>query len=152
LEAPLAGNNEWKLEPQELDAVLSGFGHTSLLRHRYHDHGPDWIELAMPWQDGFVGDDATGEIACGPVIALMDNAAGTSIWLKRGGYLPQVTIDLRIDYLRPIKPGATLIGRCECYSITPTVAFTRGVAYETSIDDPACHVAAAFMLLEGEGR
>ena len=148
----MAGNTGWKFVPQELDAMLSGFGHTSLLGHRYHAHGPDWIELAMPWQDGFVGDDAAGTIAAGPVIALLDNTAGTAIWLKRGGYLPQVTIDLRVDYLRPVKPGTTLISRCECYSIAPSVAYTRGVAYETSVDDPACHVAAAFMLLEGIGR
>jgi len=150
-EIPLAGETGWKFVPDELDAVLSNIGHNALLEHRYHAHGPDWIELAMPWQDGLAGGGAIGTIASGPIIALMDNAAGTAVWLKRGGYLPQVTIDLRVDHLRPPIRNAMLISRCECYRMSPTVAFARGIAYETSADDPACHVTAAFMLLEGEG-
>lgn len=140
--------SHWKFVPAELDAVLSSVGHNARLGHRYHAHGPGWIELAMPWQDELAGD--AGSLASGPIVALMDNAAGTAVWLKRGGYLPQVTIDLRIDYLRPPTPGATLISRCECYHMTPAVAFSRGIAYERSADDPACHVAATFMLLGGQ--
>jgi uncharacterized protein (TIGR00369 family) len=143
----LNAESHWKFVPAELDAVLSGIGHNARLGHRYHAHGPGWIELAMPWQDDLAGD--AGNFAAGPVTALMDNAAGTAVWLRRGGYLPQVTIDLRIDYLHPLARGTTLISRCECYHITPTVAFSRGVAYERSADQPACHVAATFMLLGG---
>lgn len=147
----MADETEWKFVPAELDAVLSGIGHNALLGHRYHAHGPDWLELEMPWQEGLEGEMA-GVSASGPIAALLDNAAGSAVWLRRGGYLPQVTIDLRIDHLRPTAPRAALICRCECYHMTSTVAYSRGFAYENSVDDPACHVSAAFMLLGGPGR
>jgi uncharacterized protein (TIGR00369 family) len=133
--------------PAELDEVLSSKGHNALLGHRYHAHSPDWIELAMPWHEQLTNDSAGGSLASGPVMALMDNSAGVAIWLKRGGYLPQVTLDLRIDFLRPTTPGATLICRCECFELSSSVAFARGVAYETSPGDPARLVTASYMLL-----
>lgn len=143
----MTDNRDWKFVPAELDEVLTGKGHNALLGHRYHAHGPDWIELQMPWQEQLTGDRATGAFAAGPIMALMDNATGVSLWLKRGGYLPQVTLDLRVDYLRPTARGAALIGRGECYRMTETICFVRGFAYEHSPEDPACHVTATFMLL-----
>jgi uncharacterized protein (TIGR00369 family) len=143
----LPDDSEWTFVPAELDEVLSSKGHNALLGHRYHAHSPDWVELLMPWQETLVGDEVSGAFASGPIMALMDNAAGTSAWLKRGGYLPQVTIDLKIDYLRPTTRGRSLICRCECYRLTRSIAFTRGVTYEESPSDPASHVTATFMLL-----
>ena len=138
---------EWTFLPAELDEFLTDKGHNAMLGIRYHAHGPDWIELAMPWHERLVASRATGAFASGPMMALMDNAAGTAIYLKRGGYLPQVTLDLRIDYLRPPSAGASLICRTEVVSLAPAIAFTRGLAYETTPDDPVCHVSASFMLL-----
>ncbi|MCB2077336.1 MAG: PaaI family thioesterase [Novosphingobium sp.] len=143
----MTSETDWTFVPAELDAFLSDKGHNALLGIRYHAHGPGWVELAMAWQEGLVGDEGEGSLASGPMMTLMDNAAGTSIYLRRGGYLPQVTLDLRVDYLRPTRRGADLICRTECISMSPTIAMTRGVAYEHSPDDPACHVTASFMLL-----
>jgi uncharacterized protein (TIGR00369 family) len=143
----LTGNGDWQFVPAELDEVLSSKGHNALLGHRYNAHSPEWLELAMPWQEGLVGDRASGAFAAGPMMALMDNATGVSIWLRRGGYLPQVTVDLRVDHLRPPQRGAALICRCECYKLTPKLGYSRGFAYETSPDDPVAHVAATYMLL-----
>lgn len=147
LEVFLTSNADWKFVPAELDEFLADKGHNALLGIRYHAHAPDWIELEMPWQERLVGDWATGSFASGPAMALMDNTAGTSIYMKRGGYLPQVTLDMRVDYLRATERGTSLICRCECYKMTPSIAFTRGISYERSPDDPACHVTATFMLL-----
>ena len=137
----------WQFVPAELDAVLSDKGHNALLGHRYHAHGDGWIELVMPWHARIVGDASAGSIARGPIMALLDNTAGVSMWLKRGGYLPQVTVDLRADYLRPTEPGADLICRCECVRLSGSIAYARGIAYERSPEDPACLVSSAYMLL-----
>jgi uncharacterized protein (TIGR00369 family) len=139
--------DKWLFVPAELDSVLSDKGHNALLGHRYHAHSAEWIELVMPWQAGLVGDAAAGSFASGPMMALMDNAAGVSIWLRRGGYLPQVTIDLKIDYLRPTARGAALICRCECLQLSAATAFSRGIAYDHSPDDPIGHVTATYMIL-----
>lgn len=139
--------SDWKFVPSELDEFLSEKGHNALLGIRYHAHASDWLELEMPWQGQLVGDTAAGSFASGPIMTLMDNTAGASIYLKRGGYLPQVTLDLRVDYLRETVRDAPLICRCECFNMAPSIAFTRGIAYQGSSDDPVCHVAASFMLL-----
>jgi len=143
----LTENRDWRFVPSELDEFLSGKGHNALLGIRYHAHAPDWLELEMPWQEQFVADRATGSFASGPIMTLMDNTAGASIYLKRGGYLPQVTLDLRVDYLQPTLRDAPLICRCECFNMAPSIAFTRGIAYQESPGDPVRHVAASFMLL-----
>jgi len=138
-------------DPVEFGKLMETMGHSGWLGHRYHAHGPDWIELAMPWREDLVGDVTTGTLASGPIIALMDNAAGTSVWIKRRVFGPQVTIDLRVDYMRPAVTGATVIARCECYKVTSSIGFIRGFAYDATPDDPLCHVAGTFMLLEQFG-
>lgn len=144
-------NRDWQFDPGAFDALLSGYGHNRVLGHVYHAHGPDWVELAMPWQESLVGDPVTEDFAAGPVIALMDNTAGTAVWIRRGGFLPQVTVDLRVDHVRPLKHRATIIARCKCAGIDGSMAHVRGVGYDETPDDPACLVTGTFMLLEGAG-
>ena len=127
--------------------IMIASGHSGWLGHKILAVGEGWVELAMPWREDLVGDEQTGVLASGPVIALMDNAAATSVWLKRGHIGAQVTIDLRVDYTRPAKPGATVIARCECYKLTRQIAFIRGIGYDESPDYPLAHVAGTFMLL-----
>lgn len=143
----MSNGSDRVFKPAELDEFLADKGNNALLGIRYNAHSSDWIELAMPWDERFVDDPATGAMANGAIMTLMDNAAGCSIYLKRGGFLPQVTIDLRIDYLRPSRPQSTLIARSYCFRLTGSTALTRAIAYEDTADKPACHVTANFMLL-----
>lgn len=127
--------------------VAGGFaGHGGALGITYHAHGTDWAELALPWHAALVGDPDTGVLASGPIIALMDMATSFSVWLKRGGFVPHATLDLRVDYLRPARPGQTVIGRGECYRLTRTISFVRGQAHDGDPADPLAHVAGIFML------
>lgn len=124
-----------------------GFGgHGGRLGIRYHAHGVDWAELALPWHVDLVGDDETGVLASGPIVALMDMATSFSVWIKRGAFVPHATLDLRIDYLRAAKPGATVIGRGECHRLTRAISFVRGSAHDGDSTDPLAHVAGTFML------
>ncbi|RZM26922.1 MAG: PaaI family thioesterase, partial [Sphingomonas sp.] len=70
------------------------------------------------------------------------------VWVKRGHFAPQATVDLRVDYLRPATPGKTVIGRGECLRLTRSIAFVRGVAYDDDVDDPLAHVAGTFMTMD----
>ena len=124
-------------------------GHGATLGIEYHDHGPDWAELALPYAEKLIGDPATGVIASGPILALMDMATSVAVWLKLDLFKPHATLDLRIDYLRPARPGCTVIGRGECYRITRSVAFVRGQAHDGDPGDPVANVAATFMAVEG---
>ncbi len=120
-------------------------GHGSRLGVRYVAHGDDWCELALPFAPELIGDTTRGVLASGPVVALLDMATSVGVWMKRGGFLPHATLDLRVDYLRPAAPGRTVIGRGECYRLTRSIAFVRGLAHDGDADDPVAHVAGTFM-------
>lgn len=123
-------------------------GHGARLGIGYHAHGADWCELLLPFRDDLIGDPARGVLASGPILTLMDMATSVGVWLKRGAFLPQATLDLRLDYLRPATPGRTVIGRGECYRVARQVAFVRGIAHDGDPGDPVAHVAGTFMLLD----
>ena len=120
-------------------------GHGGVLGMKWHGRGPDWIELCLPWQDALVGDAARGVMATGPIITLMDMATSLAAWEKQGHFRPQATLDLRVDYLRAAGVGNAIIGRGQCYRLTKSIAFVRGIAHEGDADDPVAHVAGPFM-------
>ncbi len=121
-------------------------GHGGALGIAHRAHGPDWAELELPYDPRFIGEPATEVLASGPILSLMDMATSVAVWMKRGGFLPHATLDLRIDYLRGAVPGRSVIGRGECYHITRSIAFVRGQAHDGDPDDPIAHVAGTFMV------
>ena len=133
---------------EKLVNAIGKFGHGAAIGTRYVDHGDDWVMLALDQTPAMIGNVGTGVIASGPIIALMDMATSIGVWLKRGVFGPQVTLDLRVDYLRSAHPGKTIFGRGECYRLTRRVGFVRGEAHDGDPDDPIAHVAGTFMILE----
>lgn len=127
---------------------FSNGGHGGLLGLRYHAHGADWAELTLPYDPGLVGDPATGVLASGPILAMMDMATSLAVWTRLGAFRPHATLDLRIDYLRPATPGKTVYGRGECYRITRAISFVRGQAHDGDPTDPLAHVAGTFMFTD----
>ena len=47
----------------------------------------------------------SGILASGPIVSLMDMATSLAIWIRLGKFRHQATLDLRVDYLRPARPG-----------------------------------------------
>lgn len=123
-------------------------GHGAALGIDYRAHGDDWAELVLPYSASLIGFEDTGVIASGPIISLMDMATSVAVWIRRGGFRSQATVDMRVDYLRPAKPEHAVIGRGKCYRLTRTIAFVRGTAHDGDADDPVAHVAATFMTTE----
>ncbi|MGF1549355.1 MAG: PaaI family thioesterase [Sphingomonadaceae bacterium] len=128
--------------------LLRHMGHGAALGIVYHDHGPDWAELELPYDDRLVGVPASGVVASGPIISLMDMATSLAIWIRRDAFSPQATLDLRVDYLRPAVPGRTIVGHGECYAIKRSIAFVRGHAHDGDAADPLAHVGGTFMVME----
>jgi uncharacterized protein (TIGR00369 family) len=135
-------------DPARFISTLAARAHGGLIGIRYVGHGEDWAELAIDYSDRLVGDDATGVLASGPILALMDMATSMSIWIRQRRFRAQATLDLRVDYLRPATPGKAVIGRGECYRITRSVAFIRGQAHDGDPDDPVAHVAGTYMFTD----
>jgi uncharacterized protein (TIGR00369 family) len=135
-------------DPERFMNYVRRVGHGGALGIFYHAHGEDWAELGLPYDERLVGVPESGIIASGPIISLMDMATSLSIWLKLGRFRHQATLDLRVDYLRPAVPGRTIIGRGECYGVTRSVGFVRGLAHDGDIDDPVAHVTGTFMFTD----
>ena len=127
-------------------------GHTGWLGQRFTDQGENWVELELPWRADLVGDSMGGVLASGPIISLMDMASGMAIWHTSGAFNPVATLDLRVDYQRPAREGASVRGRVECYRRTRSAAFVRGIAYDEHPDDPVAHVAGVFMTIGADPR
>lgn len=139
------GSNGARFDPGSFFAVAREVGHGRALGLEYREHGPDWVELALPWRPELVAMPDSGIIATGAIVSLIDTCSGTSVWTAMGEFRPVVTLDLRLDYLRPAAKGETVIARCECYKLTRQIAFVRGVAHGGDPNRAIAHSAATFM-------
>jgi len=134
-------------DPASFMARTRTYGHGGALGIAYVDHGPDWCALGLPYDARLIAGP-NGILASGPIVSLMDMATSLALWIKLGRFRHQATLDLRIDYLRPARPGEAIVGRGECYGITRSVGFTRGIAHDGDPADPVAHVSATFMFLD----
>lgn len=138
-------------DPERFFQLARSVGHGRALGLEYGASGPDWVELALPWRSELVSLPETGVMATGAIVSLVDTCSGTAVWTRLGGFKPIVTLDLRLDYLRPAVEGETVIARCECYKLTRKVAFVRGVAHGGDEARPVAHSAATFMITDPAG-
>jgi uncharacterized protein (TIGR00369 family) len=141
-ERPFAGD---AFDPKRFTDYASRVGHGGALGILYVGHGPDWVELGLNYSERLVGDVDKGVLASGPIVSLMDMATSMAIWVRLGRFRPQVTLDLRVDYLRPAGPGRRIVGRGECYAVKRSVAFVRGTAHDGDPADPVAHVTGTFI-------
>ena len=135
-------------DPKLFTAFAGRVGHGGSLGITYVDHGEDWVELGLDYAEKLIGVAETGVIASGPIISLMDMATSMAIWVRLDRFRHQATLDLRVDYLRPARPGSRIVGRGECYGVTKSVGFVRGLAHDGDPADPVAHVAATFMFVK----
>ncbi len=135
-------------DPERFMQYVRQVGHGGALGIFYHAHGEDWAELGLPYAEHLIGVAESGVIASGPIISLMDMATSIAIWIRLGRFRHQATLDLRVDYLRPARPQQTIIGRGECYGVTRSVGFVRGLAHDGDPTDPVAHVSGTFMFTD----
>ena len=133
-------------DPERFFALARNYGHGRALGLEYRQSADDWIELALPWREELVGIPEQGILASGAIVSLLDTCGGASVWMALGHFQPLVTIDLRLDYLRPAVKGETVIANCRCYKLTRRVAFVRGLAHSGDPERPIAQAAGTFML------
>lgn len=133
-------------DPERFFKLMRSVGHGRALGLDYRASGPNWVELALPWREELVAVPETGMLASGAVVSLIDTAGGASVWMSLGQYQPIATIDLRLDYLRPAVRNETVIARCECYKMTRSIGFVRGIAHGGNEDRPIAQATGTYML------
>ena len=138
-------NDKPAFDPERFFEIARSVGHGKALGLEYRASGPNWMELGLPWRDELVGMPETGVLASGAIVSLIDTASGGSVWMALGFFVPIVTLDLRLDYMRPAVKGETVIARCQCVKLTRQIAFIRGIAHGGDPERPIAHSAATFM-------
>ena len=141
-----------KFDPSKAIPFLAGRGHAGWLGLQYSDHGDDWVELELPWREDLLGEDGQRVLASGPILSLMDMASGMAIWRAMDDFSAIATLDLRVDYVRPAREGASVFGRSQCYRLTRSAAFVRGLAHDGDAGDPVAHIQAVFMKIAAAPR
>ena len=135
-------------DPELFTRYANRVGHGGALGIHYSGHGGDWVELGLDYRDELVGVAATGVLASGPIVSLMDMATSMAIWVRLGRFRHQATLDMRVDYLRPATPGRRIVGRGICTRVTRSIGFVRGIAHDGEADDPVAHVTGTFMFTD----
>ena len=135
-----------EFDPKLFFDLARKVGHGQALGLEYRASGDDWVELALPWREELVGVRETGMLASGAIVSLVDTCGGASVWQALGQFQPIVTIDLRLDYLRPALKGETVIARCRCDKLTRQIAFVSGIAHTGDDSRPVARAVGTFML------
>ncbi|PKG77185.1 PaaI family thioesterase [Shewanella sp. Actino-trap-3] len=112
------------------------------------------VQIELPYSEDIIGYPDTGVIHGGVITTLIDTACGTAVVcaiLKKYQSLElSPTLDLRVDYMKPAEPHKSVYAFAECYRLSSTVAFTRAIAYQDSIDEPIAHAVGSFMRISPE--
>ncbi|HVU21931.1 MAG TPA: PaaI family thioesterase [Rhizomicrobium sp.] len=132
-------------------AMAQGMGQTAFLRAlggELVDFKKGIGRLRLPWSENLVGNPKTGVVHGGVITAMLDQACGMAIGSALEEPMGMATLDLRIDYMKPATPREDIFIESECLKVTREIAFARGRAYHTSIDEPIAIATGTFMLMK----
>lgn len=130
---------------QRAERFLSALRHCQVLGMKVESATERGLTLRLPYSEKIIGNPETGVIHGGAITTLMDTTCGISTVCFLPDFEVCPTLDLRIDYMHPADPRKDIFGFAECYRVTPTVIFTRGIAYQDDPEQPIAHAVGTFM-------
>ncbi|MBP6863510.1 MAG: PaaI family thioesterase [Neisseriaceae bacterium] len=101
------------------------------------------IVLSLPWQAAFNGPD--GAMHGGPLATLVDVACAIAVtaWLPQFEAL--ATLDMRLDFLRPVQPNKPVFAKAVCEPVTGMIAYVKAECYQEGEAEPVVLCTAAFI-------
>ncbi len=142
-------------EPKLALEPVFGPGYEAMTHHTPHavylglkvvETGPLFAVMMLPYRPEIVGDPVRKVVFGGAITTLLDHASGLCVACSLQVLEAIATIDLRVDYLRAAEPGRDLYARTECFRLTRTAAFVRGLAWDKDPSDPFATSIGAFMI------
>jgi uncharacterized protein (TIGR00369 family) len=129
------------LSMANLTPYLAGIGGEML------ELSPARARARLPYGAHLVGDPETGVVHGGVVTGLLDHTSGMAVMGCLRNPMPIATLDLRIDYMKPARPGEAIIAEAVCVRVTHEIAFVRGVAFHDDPDDAIALCTGTFILI-----
>lgn len=126
--------------------IVDGSPHAVALGFRIDRLTPGKAAMSAPYSEALIGDPETGTLHGGVITALLDHVCGMAAFGGLGAKDTPATLDLRIDYMRPARPGLDIHAEAECLKSHGLVAFVRATAHDGDIEDPVAIAQAAFMI------
>ena len=105
----------------------------------------DGVVIELPFSEDLVASPGSGIIHSGAITTLMDTTCGYSVVASLPNFEVCPTLDLRIDHLGLPDPFEPVKAFAEVYRITPSIVFTRSVAYQQDRTKPFAHAVGTFM-------
>ncbi len=124
--------------------------HSSALGLRYVASAAGTLQLSLPWREDLVGDVDTGVMHGGAITTLFDATCGGALLSKLTELRRIATLDLRIDYLRAAKPGATVFCEATTDRLTKHIAFVRAVAHDGDANDLVAVGVGSFVVFSDD--
>lgn len=100
---------------------------------------------SMPDRPEWLGDTERGLIHTGVITTLVDTVSGLAAVAGAGRFEAIATLDLRMDFLRPARPGKPLHAHAVCYRLTPSITFVRASAWQDDENQPVAVSQSTFM-------
>ena len=154
MQRPKAGFNGGMTQDRQTKIAaqfISALPHAHALGMTLADIYSGQATITMPYDARLVGDPETGVIHGGAVSALLDTCGGAAVMVHDSLPIGTATLDLRIDYMRPAKPGDTITAHAECYHVTRSVAFVRATAMDADTSRPVATATGTFTIQIAEG-
>jgi uncharacterized protein (TIGR00369 family) len=131
-----------------LKLAMERSGHGAALGFELTRIGRGEVEMSFPYKEEVVGNPVTGVVHGGVIVSLLDTCCGCAAIsvLKRPSVTP--TMDLRLDYMHPAKPGQPIYVSAKVYRDTSSVIFCRGSAWQDDPENPIAHCVATFMRVD----
>ncbi len=120
--------------------------HNRALGLRFVDFEEGEATIVLPFAEHLVGNPTTGVLHGGAITSLLDATCGAAVFMKLGLPAPIATLDLRIDYLKMAEPRRDVRCKAQCYKLTRTIAFVRGLAFHDDESDPIAAAAGSFVV------